>query len=79
MTFKPGKEMEERVRQLSDVPDEEVVVSIPINAGLGDGELDGEAAEAPRVAGQEDRASHRDRQNWQLPTQVCFPIDRYIH
>ncbi len=50
VTFKPGKEMEERVRQLTNIPDEEEVVSIPINSKVN-AQQDGEES-----AGRERRA-----------------------
>jgi integration host factor subunit beta len=54
VTFKPGKEMEERVRQMANVPDladEEEAVGAEVGNGLGDHEEDAKPRAArPRKA-----------------------------
>ena len=52
VTFKPGKEMEERVRQMTNVPDldEEEAVGAEVGNGLGDREEMPSRAGRPRKA-----------------------------
>jgi integration host factor subunit beta len=53
VTFKPGKEMEERVRQMTNVPDlhedEEEAVGAEVGNGVGGREGAGKKARSPRT------------------------------
>ena len=50
VTFKPGKEMEERVREMTNVPDldEEEAVGAEVGNGVGDHEASAPKPRAPR-------------------------------